>query len=250
MERKQLFAYIKKNYKAIPEYLWKRFPTYAVFRHSDNKKWFALVAGITKDKLGLPEDAVCEVINLKVDDRFYHDIITREAGIFPAYHMSKQNWVTVLLDGTVPDDRILDLLDASYLATASTKKKQKYRPPKEWIIPSNPKYYDIVHAFDDTEEILWKQGSGIKTGDTVFLYVGAPVSAILYQCKVTETDIPYQYADRNLTINALMRIRLVRKYNPDQFTFEKLKEEYGIYAVRGPRGIPNSLSEDLKRKEK
>ena len=67
------------------------------------------------------------------------------------------------------------------------------RPPKEWLIPSNPKYYDIIHAFDDTDEIDWKQGAGIKTGDTVFMYVGSPVSAVLYKCKVTETDIPYSY---------------------------------------------------------
>ena len=78
------------------------------------------------------------------------------------------------------------------------------------------------------------------------MYVGAPVSAILFKCKVTETDIPYQYQDKNLTIMALMKIRLQKRYKPDKFTFERLKSEYGIFAVRGPRGIPNSLSEALK----
>ena len=78
------------------------------------------------------------------------------------------------------------------------------------------------------------------------MYVGSPISAILYKCKVTETDIPYQYQDENLTITALMKIKLLKRYKPDQFTFDVLKEEYGIYAVRGPRGIPNSLSEALK----
>ena len=130
--------------------------------------------------------------------------------------------------------------------TASTKKKEKVRPPKEWIIPSNPKYYDIIHAFDETDTIDWKQGAGIKKGDTVFVYVGAPVSAVLYKCKVTETNIPYQYQDRNLIIKALMKIKLMKRYAPDRFTFEVLKSEYGIYAVRGPRGVPNSLSAALK----
>ena len=114
-------------------------------------------------------------------------------------------------------------------------------------MPANPKYIDIVHAFDDSGEIDWKQGRGIKAGDTVFIYAGAPVSAILYKCRVTETDIPYHYSDRNLTIRAVMRIKLQKRYKPDRFIFEKLKEEYGIYAVRGPRGIPHSLSEALKR---
>lgn len=131
--------------------------------------------------------------------------------------------------------------------TASKQKKQKMRPPKEWIIPANPDYYDIIHAFDDTQEIEWKQGRGIKAGDTVFLYVGAPVSAILYKCRVMETDIPYHYSDENLTITAVMKIKLQKRYKPSQFTFEKLKEKYRIYAVRGPRGIPDSLSEALKK---
>ena len=43
-----------------------------------------------------------------------------------------------------------------------------------------------------------------------------------------------------------MKVRLQKRYEPDGFSFEKLKEEYGIYAVRGPRGIPESLSEALR----
>ncbi len=241
-----VFAYIKKKYKTSPEYLWKRFPEYAVFRHSDNNKWFALQASVPGDKIGLGGDDLIEVVNVKVDDLFFRDMLIQQEGILPAYHMNKQHWVTVLLDGTVSEKQVLDLIDASYLATASAKKKQKIRPPKEWIIPSNPKYYDIIHAFDDTDEIDWKQGSGIKAGDIVFMYVGSPVSAILYKCKVTETDIPYKYQDENLTIKALMKIKLLKRYKPDKFTFDVLKEEYGIYAVRGPRGITNSLSEALK----
>ena len=121
------------------------------------------------------------------------------------------------------------------------RRTHKIRPPKEWVIPANPKYFDIVRAFDEAEEIDWKQGSGIQKGDTVFMYVGAPVSAILYQCRVTETDIPYEYQDKKLTITALMKIRLEKRYPQDRFTFERLKKEFGIYAVRGPRGIPGSL---------
>ncbi len=100
------------------------------------------------------------------------------------------------------------------------------------------------------KEIDWKQGRGIKTGDTVYIYVGAPVSAIMFKCKVTETDVPYHYYDENLSITAVMRIRLLKRYQPEIFTFDVLKEEYGIFAVRGPRGIPNSLSSALELNSK
>lgn len=246
MDRQTVFDYIKKKYRTAPEYPWRQYPGYAVFRHKDNKKWFALQAGVSGDKVGMPDTEYVEVINLKVDDLFFRDLIIQEPGIMPAYHMNKVHWVTVLLDGTVPEKRVFDLLDMSWLTTASAKQKEKIRPPKEWIIPSNPKYFDIVHAFDEVKEINWKQGAGIKKGDTVYMYVGAPVSAVLYQCKVTKTDIPYTGQNQYLTIKALMRIRLQKRYPADRFTFEVLKSEYGIYAVRGPRGIPDTLSEALR----
>ena len=244
--RQKIIDYIKKKHKVSAEYPWKRYPNYAVFRHSDNNKWFALIMEVAGEKLGMGTTDYIPVVNLKVDDLFLRDMLIQQNGFIPAYHMNKQQWITVFLDGSVKEEQIFDLIDASFMATASAKKKQKIRPPKEWIIPANPKYYDIVHAFDDTDEISWKQGAGIKTGDTVFMYVGSPVSAILYKCKVTETDIPYKYQDENLTIKALMKIKLLKRYKPDRFTFDVLKEEYGIYAVRGPRGITNSLSEALK----
>ena len=137
--RQKVFDHIKKKYKAAPEYPWKTYPEYAVFRHADNKKWFALVMDVAGDKLGLPSANYVDCINLKIDDLLFRDMIIREDGILPAYHMNKLHWITVLLDGTVPESRIFDLIDVSFLATASAKKKEKIRPPKEWIIPANPK---------------------------------------------------------------------------------------------------------------
>lgn len=146
----------------------------------------------------------------------------------------------------MPFEEICQRLKESYMATASKTTKQKLRPPKEWIVPANPKYYDIEAAFAEAEEIEWKQGKGIRTGDTVYMYVAAPVSAILYQCQVTGTDIPYRFDEGNLHMTSLMKIRLLKSYRPDQFTFDILGKEYGIYAVRGPRGIPGSLSRALR----
>ena len=244
--RRKIIDYIKKRYKAEPEHLWRSYPDYIVFRHSDNNKWFGIIMDVSRDKLGLDGDDRVDIIDVKVEDPFLRDMLIQQPGYLPAYHMNKGSWITVLLDGTVSFEDVCGMVDEGFMATASKAKKEKIRPPKEWIIPANPKYYDIEHAFDDENEIDWKQGAGIKVGDTVFMYVASPVSAILYKCKVTETDIPYRYADENLTITALMKIKLLKHYKSDRFTFDVLKEEYGIYAIRGPRGIPNSLSAALK----
>lgn len=246
MMREELFSYVKKKYKADPEYLWSRFPEYAILRHSDNKKWFGLVMNVRKEKLGLDGEDMVDILNVKLSDPLLVDMLIQQPGYMRGYHISRGNWVSILLDGSVPFEEICTWLNESYMTTASRQKKQKVRPPKEWIIPANPKYYDIEQAFEKADEIDWKQGAGIKKGDTVYIYVGAPVSAILYKCVVTKTDIPFRYDDGNVKMTSLMMIRLQKKYEPDRFTFKVLNDEYGIYAVRGPRGIPHSLSEALK----
>ena len=243
--RDDLFAYAKKKYKVFPEYLWRRYPDYAVLRHGDNQKWFALIMDVPASKLGLA-GGVTDIVNVKMRDPLLADFLVQQKGFFRGYHISRGNWVSVLLDGTVPLEEICHWLDESYLATASKGTRHKLRPPKEWVIPANPKYYDVQAAFEEAEEINWKQGKGIKTGDTVFLYVAAPVSAILYKCRVTKTDIPYHFDNGEVRMSGVMRIKLLKRYDPNRFTFETLGKEYGIFAVRGPRGIPKSLSEALK----
>ncbi len=242
--RKNIYEYIRTKYGTEPEYLWMKYPGYAVFRHSDNNKWYCIIMDIKRSKLGLAGDDPVDILNVKMSDPLLADMLVQEAGFLRGYHISRGNWVSVLLDGTVPPERITSLIDMSYNATMSAKKKQKTRPPKEWIIPANPKYYDIVHAFDNADIINWKQGAGIRKGDTVYMYVGAPVSAVLYKCTVTETDIPYEYKGK-VNISALMKIELQRRYSPEAFTFRRLNDEFGIFAVRGPRGIPFSLSAAL-----
>ena len=201
---------------------------------------------IPRENLGLHGEERVDILNVKLADTAYADMLIHQKGYFKGYHISRGNWVSVLLDGTVPMKDVQSLLAESYAVTSKKYRKTKERPPKEWLVPANPKYYDVIHAFDDEEEIDWKQGRGIIVGDTVFLYATAPVSAILFKCRVTKTDIPFDYAEKGLTITALMKIKLLKRYKPDEFPFALLKGEYGIYAVRGPRGIPHSLSEMLK----
>lgn len=243
--RNDIFDYVRKKYGSEIEYMWRRYPNYAVFRHKDNLKWYGLVMDIPPKKLSLSQDSFTDILNVKTDSAQLADMLRQRKGCFTSYHTAGPKWVSVNLDGSVPFEEICDLIDMSYEETASQKEKQQIRPMKEWIIPSNPKYYDSVHAFDNTYEIEWKQGKGIKTGDTVYMYVGAPVSAVLYKCVVTETDIPWFYSRDGLTITHLMRIRLQKRYDPEIFTFNRLKNEFDIFAVRGPRGIPESLSKEL-----
>lgn len=111
----KIIEHIKTEYAAEPEFLWPdRYPSYAVFRHHDNKKWFALVAAISSKSLGLKEDKTIDVINLKFDKNQTYDFAETSNHIFPAYHMNKNNWITIWLDGTLSDQLIFKLIKKSY----------------------------------------------------------------------------------------------------------------------------------------
>ena len=152
--RDQIFNFVKKKYKASPEYLWWRYLDYAIFRHADNQKWFGLVMDLKRKNLGLDGEEIVDVLNVKFSDPLLADLLIQQPAYFRGYHISRGNWVSILLDGTVPFDDICKWLDESYMATASKEKKQKLRPPKESRlafsdyhgIPINPKRMRCIVA--------------------------------------------------------------------------------------------------------
>ena len=244
--REEILQYALDYYGTTPEYLWAKYPGYAVLRHRGNKKWYAIIMDVPREKLGLPGSGTVDIMDLKCDPLMSGSLLG-EKGILPGYHMNKEKWITVLLDGSVERDTVLALLDMSHELTSSRKPAKKSKPliNQDWIIPANPKYFDLEKAFAESDTIFWKQSSNMMVGDTVYLYVAAPVSAIMYQCKTVEVDIPTQYDDGKVRMNRMMKIQLLHRFSEDQLDFKKLNA-HGIFAVRGPRHIPNSLLHEIK----
>ena len=79
---------------------------------------------ITRDKLGLDGTDVIDVINLKCDP-ILSGSLRKMKGYFPAYHMHRENWITILLDGTVPTKDIIPLIDLSFELTDKKPRKTK-----------------------------------------------------------------------------------------------------------------------------
>lgn len=244
--RDDVLQYAAEYYGTKVENLWMRFPRYAVLRHEDNKKWYAIIMDVPREKLGLPGGGCVDILDIKCDPMMSGPLLA-EKGFLPAYHMNRGNWITVLLDSSVEKELIFSLLDTSFELTFNRKslKKSKHIVNQEWIVPANPKYFDLEKAFAESETICWKQSSNILVGDIIYLYVAAPVSAIQYQCKVVEVDIPAQYDDGKVRMNRMMKIQLLHRFTKDQLDFKKLNA-HGVYAVRGPRHVPNSLLHEIK----
>ena len=98
--KERILQYAQVHLGAEPEHLWAKFPRYAVLRHSENAKWFAVFLEFPGTRLGLERPESVDILGVP--------------GILPAYHMNKSNWVTLLLDGSLPEEEIIRLLELSY----------------------------------------------------------------------------------------------------------------------------------------
>ncbi len=123
----ELLRYARETYKTLPDFPWKDRQGGMVLRHGDSGKWYGLIFTATRRQLGIGEtEERVDILNVKCDPVLSASLRSRP-GILPAYHMNHVQWTTVLLDGTVPRDMILRLLDMSYSLTASKKEKTRLR---------------------------------------------------------------------------------------------------------------------------
>ena len=123
MKREEIFQYVKEQYGTEPEYLWKKDPDSAVLRHK-NGKWYAVLMTVEKSKLGLEENDLVDIMDVKCNPEMTSMII-QTYGFLPGYHMNKQHWITILLDGSVSAAKTLDFLDMSYDLIDGTGRKEE-----------------------------------------------------------------------------------------------------------------------------
>ena len=94
----------------------------AVFRHADNKKWFAIVLSVSRRKFGFDSDEVIDVVNLKLPTEMFGSFSAAD-GVYPAYHMNKLHWISMLLPDA-PDDVAQFLVNVSFEATKARRSKK------------------------------------------------------------------------------------------------------------------------------
>ena len=112
-QAKEVIKYVKEKYNDDLEYLWKKFPNNAVWRNKDNNKWYGALLVLSESKLGSMSDKIIDIIDLRYQKNNIKEIIDNKK-VFEGYHMNKDNWITVKLDGSVDIKEIYKLIDNSY----------------------------------------------------------------------------------------------------------------------------------------
>ena len=123
MTKQEFLTYCLHTYGTMPDYPFEDLFETAVLRHADNRKWYALVMRVSRRRLGLDSDEVIDVVNLKLPTEMFGSFGAAD-GVYPAYHMNKLHWISVLLPDA-PDHVLSFLTNASYEATKAKAKKRR-----------------------------------------------------------------------------------------------------------------------------
>ena len=120
MTKQELFDLCLNLYATSPDYPFDEDFETAVLRHGDTRKWYAIVMRVPRSKFGQGSDEVIDVVNLKLPTEMFGSFGVAE-GVYPAYHMNKLHWISVLLPDA-PDDVVRFLVNASFEITRAKKK--------------------------------------------------------------------------------------------------------------------------------
>lgn len=112
-QAKAVIKYITEKYADELEFLWPKFSKNAIWRNKTNKKWYAALLTIPQNRLGLNDDKIIEIIDLRYQKDKIAEIVDNQT-IFPGYHMNKKSWITIKLDNSVDIAKIHELIDNSY----------------------------------------------------------------------------------------------------------------------------------------
>ena len=122
MTREAFLSYCLALHGTSPDYPFGDWMESAVLRHAESGKWYAIVMRVSRRKFGLDSDEMIDAVNLKLPTEMFGSFGVSE-GVFPAYHMNKLHWISVLLPDA-PDDVVQFLLNVSFEATKPKEKKR------------------------------------------------------------------------------------------------------------------------------
>ena len=123
MTKQSFLDYCHNKFGTSPDYPFDEDLETAVLRHADNRKWFALLMKVSRRKFGFDSDKTVDVVNLKWPFEMFGSF-GKADGVYPAYHMNKLHWISVLLSDAT-DETIAFLTGVSYEATKDRSRRKK-----------------------------------------------------------------------------------------------------------------------------
>ncbi|GGE30201.1 MmcQ/YjbR family DNA-binding protein [Streptococcus himalayensis] len=121
----RLVQYLTKETSDIYDHPFKKQQQYISYRVAD--KWYLVGYPLKREKLDSSEKKIgqiVDVINVKVSPETMTTILLRK-GVYPAYHMSKKSWISIILDDSLSDEELFTLVLESRNLVASRQQISK-----------------------------------------------------------------------------------------------------------------------------
>lgn len=112
-QSKRVIAYFRNKYGDELEHLWADAPDNAIVRRKDTKKWYAAILTVSRKKLYGDSEEKVEIIDLHAKTEDIENLVDFKK-YFPGFHMNKKHWITVILDDTLTDTELFEIIDQSY----------------------------------------------------------------------------------------------------------------------------------------
>ena len=119
-QSKEVIKYVKEKYHDELEFLWEKFDDNAIWRNKENQKWYGAILTVARNRFGFESEEFVEVLDLRYQKESINTVIDGKK-IFPGYHMNKNSWITIILDGTLESEEVFRLIDNSYYLTIGNK---------------------------------------------------------------------------------------------------------------------------------
>ncbi len=110
--RKILLNYVREKYGTIPEEPWED-NNHATIKTSNSKKWYGIFMYLPYKTLGLDKSGKIDVLNVKLNPEVIKSLIDKKH-FFPAYHMNKKYWISIVLDSDTDLNLVKSLIDESF----------------------------------------------------------------------------------------------------------------------------------------
>ena len=162
------------------------------------------------------------------------DRMLKQSGLKKSDRIKENNWIMIPLDNSFTMEELMDFTVSSYDATDIST---------AWIIPANPKYYDVITPFRTQGYEYWPRINGIDLNENVYIYITKPVGALLFKTVVEDFSLHFL---PDGTAYDSMKLKLVHEFSREEYSMDIL-EAYGVRSIRSGSHIPVALEKELRK---
>ncbi len=123
----------------------------------------------------------------------------------------------------------------------------------KWVMPISIKKYNIIEHLKKQDAFVWKAKKPFKKGDTVYVYIIAPVQEIRYKCMCVDENVSKETLDihkyaKESGVNKYSMFKVIKEFSEGQLPWAELHAN-GLGQALLPSRVFTELDNYISSKE-